>query len=131
MDAEAADLARFLAGAIEARAFPHREHLRMAYALLQREEFAAATLAYANALRAMTARAGRPEAFNLTVTVAFLALIAQRLRSHRGDFAAFLEANPELLDRRVLARWYRPEQLASAEARTLFLLPDPPRATAP
>jgi len=126
MDADSEDLARFLEGTIEACNFPHREHVRMAYALLRRYEFADAALRYANALRAITARAGRPEAFNLTVTIAFLALIAERLAAGAtGDFAAFARANPDLFAKDVLARWYRPEQLASALARRVFLMPDP------
>ena len=82
---------------------------------------------YANALRGISARAGKPEAFNLTVTIAFLALIAERMAAGPGDdFAAFAHAHPDLFAKDVLARWYRPEQLASPLARRVFLMPDPP-----
>jgi hypothetical protein len=126
MDAEAEDLARFLGGAVGAGDFPHREHVRMAYAVLRRYEFADAALRYTNALRGIAGRAGRPEAFNLTVTIAFLALIAERMAAGTAaDFAAFAYANPDLFAKDVLARWYRPEQLASPLARRVFLMPDP------
>ncbi len=126
MDADTEDLARFLAGALAAGDFPHREHVRMAYALLRRHEFTDAALRYANALRGITRRAGRPEAFNLTVTIAFLALIAERLTADTADdFTAFARANPDLFAKDVLARWYRPERLASPLARRVFLMPDP------
>jgi hypothetical protein len=126
MDAEAAELECFLTGGIAARDFPHREHVRMAHALLCRYEFAAGALRYADALRAMAAAAGHPEAFNLTVTVAFLAVIGERLAGQETrDFAQFVAANPDLLDKRVLERWYRPERLASSVARRQFLMPDP------
>jgi hypothetical protein len=126
MDAEAAELERFLAGGIAARDFPHREHVRMAHALLRRYEFAAGALRYAQALRAMAAAAGHPEAFNLTVTIAFLAVIGERLAGgETQDFAQFAAANPDLLDKRVLERWYRAERLASPMARRQFLMPDP------
>ena len=126
MDAETADLARFLDGAVAACDFPHREHVRMAYAVLRRHEFTDAALRYANALRGITRRAGKPEAFNLTVTIAFLALIAERMAAGTADdFAAFARAHPDLFAKDVLARWYRPEQLASPLARRVFLMPDP------
>ncbi|HTT43822.1 MAG TPA: hypothetical protein VMG33_12185 [Steroidobacteraceae bacterium] len=125
MDAEALELERFLAGGIAARDFPHREHVRMAHALLRRHAFDEATLRYANALRAMARAAGRPEAFNLTVTIAFLAVIGERLAGHeQQDFTSFAAANPDLFDKGMLRRWYRPEQLASPLARRQFLLPE-------
>ena len=126
MDAESQDLARFLEGGVDAGNFPHREHVRMAYALLRRHEFTDAAWRYAKALRGITARAGRPEAFNLTVTIAFLALIAERLAAGpAADFAAFAHAHADLFAKDVLARWYRPEQLASPLARRVFLMPRP------
>jgi hypothetical protein len=127
MDAEGgADLARFLSGAIAAADFPHREHVRMAYEVLRRHTFTDGALLYCNAVRAIAGNAGQPQAFNLTVTIAFLALIAQRLEeAPRDDFAAFAAANPELFDKHLLRRWYRPEQLASPLARRTFVLPDP------
>lgn len=72
----------------------------------------------------MAQRAGKPEAFHQTVTIAFLSLIAERMEdSVCQDFAAFEHANPDLLEKGMLTRWYRPERLAS-ERRT-FLLPEP------
>ena len=126
MDAESEDLARFLDAAVEACDLPHREHVRMAYAVLRRHEFTEAALRYANALRGITRRAGKPEAFNLTVTVAFLALIAERMAAGTTeDFATFARAHPELFAKDALARWYRPERLACPLARRVFLMPDP------
>jgi hypothetical protein len=123
----AEELACFLRGELEPAGFTHREHVRMARELLTRHDFTEAALHSSAALRLMTARAGRPEAFNQTVTIAFLALIAQRMEeSPACDFAAFAQANPDLLERTLLSRWYRPERLASALARRTFLLPDPP-----
>lgn len=128
MNAESADLERFLRGEVAAGDFPHREHVRMAFALLRRHEFTESAHRYAQALRTITAQAGQPQAFNLTVTIAFLALIAERLEQAGDcDFPAFAQAHPELFDKGLLARWYRPEQLASPLARRSFRLPDPPR----
>jgi hypothetical protein len=125
---DCSELERFARGEIDAAAFPHREHVRMACEMLKRHDFATTVQRYSQALRVMSARAGKPEAFNQTVTVAFLSLIAEHVQGADAlDFAALVRAHPELLDKRVLTRWYRAERLASEAARRTFLLPDPPR----
>ena len=125
MRADCPDLERFMRGETDPAHFPHREHVRMAYEMLSRHDFPETVLHYSRALRAMTARVGKPEAFHQTLTVAFLALIAERMEGGpAGDFGAFVQAHPELLEKGVLARWYGTERLASAAARRTFLLPD-------
>jgi hypothetical protein len=119
-------LTRFLRGELDADGFTHREHVRMAFELLRRHDFAESLLYCSRALRAMLARAGRPEAFNLTVTVAFLSLISERmLAGDASDFEAFARANPDLLGKSILARWYRPQRLGCESARRTFVMPDP------
>ena len=126
MPADCPDLGRFLHGEIPAAEFPHREHVRMAFEMLRRHDFAETVLHYSRALRAMTQRAGRPEAFHQTVTIAFLSVIAERMESAgAADFESFARAHPDLLGKSLLARWYGPERLGSAAARRSFLLPDP------
>ena len=126
MSAEAADLERFVRGESDAGNFPHREHVRMAFEMLRRHDFAETAWLYSRALRLMTARVGKPEAFNQTTTIAFLSLIAERMeRGGAPDFAAFVRAHPEMLDKRALSRWYRPDQLATEIARRTFVLPEP------
>ena len=120
------ELERFVRGEIAAAGFAHREHVRMAFEMLQRHDFAETVLHFSRALRTMAQRAGKPQAFHQTVTIAFLSLIAERLEAGRwGDFADFVRDNPDLLEKGLLARWYRPERLASAPARRTFLLPEP------
>jgi hypothetical protein len=126
MAAEGEELERFLRGELDAARFPHREHVRMAFELLRRHDFAETALHFSRALRVMAQRAGKPQAFHQTVTIAFLSLIAERMDNGRaGDFAAFVQDNPDLLDKGALKRWYRPERLASDSARRTFLLPEP------
>jgi hypothetical protein len=129
MGADCPDLERFVRGEIDAAVFPHREHVRMAFEMLRRHDFAETALHYSRALRAMSARAGNPRAFHQTVTIAFLSLIAERMQDCGGaaDFEALVRDHPELLDKAALTRWYRPERLASEAARHTFLLPEPPR----
>jgi hypothetical protein len=123
---ECPDLGRFLRGELDAAAFAHRDHVRVAFEMLRRHDFPETTLHFSRALRAMAQRAGKPEAFHQTVTIAFLSLIAERLEGGEWpDFEAFALANPDLLDKRALTRWYGPERLASEPARRTFLLPEP------
>jgi hypothetical protein len=123
------ELAAFARGELDAASFPHREHVRMAFEMLRRHDFVTTAQRYSQALRVMTSRAGRPQGFNQTLTIAFLSLISERLEGAAGcaDFAAFLAAQPQLLDKGALLRWYSPERLASDSARRTFLLPDPAR----
>ena len=126
MSVEAAELERFVRGESDAGNFPHREHVRMAFEMLRRHDFAETAWLYSRALRLMTARVGKPEAFNQTTTIAFLSLIAERMeRGGAPNFAAFVRAHPEMLDKRALSRWYRPDQLATEIARRTFVLPEP------
>jgi hypothetical protein len=120
-------LEEFLRGQIAAGDFTHHDHVRMAFEMLGRYDFAEAVLHYSRALRAMVTRAGKPQAFNQTITVAFLSVIAGRMaEAAAGSFTAFAAGNPDLFDKALLRRWYRPEQLASGLASRMFVLPDPP-----
>jgi hypothetical protein len=122
---EAAELAAFARGERDPRAFPHREHVRLAVGMLSRCDFLTSVQQYSQGLRIMTARAGRPDAFNQTLTLAFLALLAERLSEHpAASFEELVVACPELLDKTCLERWYSRGRLGSPAARNGFLLPD-------
>jgi hypothetical protein len=126
MPTDCPDLERFVRGEIAAASFPHREHVRMAFEMLRRHDFAETVLHFSRALRSMAQQAGKPQAFHQTLTIAFLSLIAERLEGGPWeDFGAFARDNPDLLDKRALTRWYRPERLASERARRTFVLPEP------
>jgi hypothetical protein len=123
---EPVTLQRFVRGEIAAAEFPHREHVRMAFEMLRRHDFAESVLHFSRTLRGMAERAGKPQAFNQTITVAFLALIAQRMEAAaEADFPAFAERHPELFEGSLLRRWYRAGQLASPLAQRAFLMPEP------
>jgi hypothetical protein len=119
------ELTTFVRGERDLHDFPHREHLRMAFEMLRRHDFAASVHLYSAALRAMTARAGKPEAFNQTVTIAFLALLAERMHESRtSDFEQLVQQAPALLNKGSLTLWYSEARLTSRAARQYFLLPD-------
>ena len=117
------ELRRFIDGGSDPACFPHREHVRMAFEMLRRHSFPETVLHFSQALRQMAARAGRPEAYHETITIAFLALIGERMGDVR-DFEAFASLNPDLFDKHVLSHWYDRERLSSDRARRTFVLPE-------
>lgn len=121
-----AELARFVRGEWDPAAFSHRDHVRMGFEMLRRHDFPQTILHYSRAVRAMAMRAGKPEAFHQTVTIAFLSLIAERIECGKyADFESFARKNSDLFERSALARWYRSDRLGTEAARRTFLLPEP------
>ena len=118
-------LARFEADAIDPAQFDHRCPVEVAYEMLSAYPFLRAVQSYSQSIQALAMRAGAPEKFNLTVTLAFLSLIAERRSRHRySSFEAFAAENPDLLSSHVLEQWYTSDRLASELARHQFLMPD-------
>lgn len=104
--------------------FRHAEHVHVAYDLLGKYDFIDAAATYAKGVRAMATKAGAPEKFNLTITYAFMSLIAERLATTgHHNFEEFASQNPDLMSKGVLDRWYATDRLYSDNARRMFLLP--------
>ena len=107
------------------RTFNHREHVRAAFELLTQHSFDEAAYRFSRLVRQLAQRAGKPEVFNQTITVAFLSVIAERMTTQVcRDFAVFAADNPDVLSATLLHGWYRPERLRSELARRVFVLPD-------
>lgn len=116
---------RFEGLELDATAFRHHDHIATAYAMLQKYPFLEATARYANTIRTMAANAGATTKFNMTITMTYMALIAERMESstHR-DFDEFSQHNPDLFSRDLLKQFYSAERLQSDSARRIFLMPD-------
>ena len=126
MDSIEEELRAFDEGRIEPAAFPHREHVRFAYEILSRCAFGAAAVRFRGGLAHIAQKAGKPQLYHETITLAFLAVIAERrATSVLSDWPAFIATNEDLLDKNLLLRWYSKEQLESDLARTTFCLPAP------
>jgi len=112
--------------------FGHAAHIRAAYLYLGAGEFASALARLQRTIRAYAGSLGRPDRYHETITVAYLALIQQHIaqRGDGGGWEGFERANPELFDRDLLLHFYSRNQLQSALARRLFLLPQRPRVDA-
>jgi hypothetical protein len=117
-------LAQFEAFEVDPAEFGHQQHVQVAYEMLNRYSFLDACAKYANAINTIATNAGASDKFNVTITLVFLSLIAERVSaSKESSFEAFLAQNDDLLSKDALSKWYSPEQLNSDFARRHFLLP--------
>ena len=129
MNARYAELTRsFEARDLDASTFRHRDHVGVAYEMLQSYDFLDATVKYAENIKSIAAKAGVAEKINATITFAFLSLKAERIETtQHSNYDDFISQNPDLMSKDVLAKWYSPERLRSDLARNVFLMPDTPR----
>jgi hypothetical protein len=104
--------------------FGHLGHVRAAYLYLLQADFPEALARISRAIRNYAAHLGKPDRYHQTVTVAYVALIAQHIfqRGHGGGWTAFASENPELLQPGLLRQFYSSAQLESDFARRVFLL---------
>jgi hypothetical protein len=118
-------LTQFEALELNPAEFDHQQHVQVAYEMLHKYSFLDASAKYAKAINTIATNAGAPEKFHLTITLAFLSLIAERIHTTKqSNFEEFLAENEDLLSKGVLSKWYSDEQLNSELARTHFLLPN-------
>ncbi len=123
-DDDDALLAAFDAGTLDPATFRHREHLRVAHALLKAGAFTAAADRMARGLKRLVARIGEPAAYHETLTVAFLSLVAEAMDGHADEgFDAFVARCPSLSDRDAVRARYGGARLDGPIARRTFVLP--------
>lgn len=93
----------FEAQTIEPGRFGHREHVRLTWLYLQRYGRPEVEHRLLTGLRALAARAGKPEKFSAPLTLAWIDRI-DRARTALGhhSFADLLHDNPALVDRATL-----------------------------
>jgi hypothetical protein len=104
--------------------FGHREHVHLTW-LAVREVGAAAAVALVSDGIQRTARyAGRPQKYHVTMSRAWVELVAAADDAGVTDFADFAARNPRLLDKRLLTDYYRPATLASPAAKNGWVPPD-------
>jgi hypothetical protein len=108
--------------------FHHRDHVRLAWVLLERVTLMDTLGRFTSGLRRLATAAGKPQVYHETITCAYVILVQER-RAPRGeeDWPAFASRNPDLLAWKpsvLEAKYYREETLWSDRARTSFVLPD-------
>ncbi len=121
-----AGLARkFESGELEPECFRHADHVCVAWELLRHYPFFVALTRLRTGLKQLAARAGRPGAYHETITLAFLAMVYERVSKSGGsDWERFARDNADLFDKNALRALYSTPRLTSPEARLGFLLPD-------
>jgi hypothetical protein len=99
--------------------------VRAGYLYLRSGSFGQAIERTAATIRRYATSLGVPGKYHETITVAYLAVIQERLaeRGDGGGWDGFAAANPELFERDLLLKWYPSEQLKSTVARQVFVLP--------
>jgi len=117
----------FASGTVTLAQFDHRAHVRLAYILLVAEDIEAATVGMRSALLAFMGHHGvDPVKYHETITRAWI-LAVRHFMDRTSDTASadeFIEANPILLDSKIMLTHYSADLLFSPEARARFVEPD-------
>jgi hypothetical protein len=124
--------------------FGHRQHVQLTWLAVRRYGMPAAIRLVSDGIRRTARYAGAPQKYHETISRAWVELVAHHAIGHpacdaghpagregaghpagqEADFADFAAANPLLLDKRLLTRFYRPATLAAQKARTDWVEPD-------
>ncbi|MFN2561024.1 MAG: hypothetical protein ABR571_06995 [Jatrophihabitans sp.] len=106
--------------------FGHREHVNLTWLAIRRHGQGAALRLVDEGIRRTARYAGAPQKYHATISRAWVELIGHHLAegAPTASFDSFAEANPALLDKRLLTRFYIPATLASARARISWVPPD-------
>lgn len=117
----------FTLGRVTPAQFDHRAHVRLAYILLAETETDSAADRMRAELLAFIARNGvDPAKYHETITRAWMLAVRHFMdrTSSVGSADEFIDANPILLDRKIMLTHYSAELLFSPDARTRFVEPD-------
>jgi hypothetical protein len=120
-------VAAFRDTTLPASAFHHRDHVRMAWLYVRECGPVDAAPRFVADLQAFARAKGVPGLYHATITMAYIALIAERQHAQpAATWEAFAASHPDLLTWKpgVLDRYYSSERLWSDAARAQFLLPD-------
>lgn len=107
--------------------FGHRQHVHLTWLAVRRYGPASAITLVSEGIQQTARYAGAPQKYHATVSRAWVELVghhAVQPSPEENDFASFIGRNPALLDKRLLARFYRSSTLASQQARSGWVEPD-------
>lgn len=121
-------LERFENLTLQPEAFPHREHVRLAWIYLREYPALTALSKFCEGLKRFAASVGKPDLYHETITWAYVLLIHERMAKSVASesWEEFAEANGDLLnwEANILKQYYREETLQSDLAKRVFLFPD-------
>jgi hypothetical protein len=105
--------------------FGHREHVELAWSYLEVYPIDEAVDRMTAAIRHVAQSHGASDKYHETITRAWLHFVAvHRQRWGAASFEAFLERNPDLLNRDLVKRFYSRELIFSDAARAVWVDPD-------
>ena len=105
--------------------FGHRQHVQLTWLAVRRFGASAAAGLIGDGIRATAVRAGVPQKYHVTITRAWVQLVAFHIDETPTDtFDEFVAAHPALLDTQLLTHYYRPATLAGPDARIRWVEPD-------
>lgn len=117
-----------------AERFGHREHVHLTWLAVLRFGTTRAIDLVSDGIQRTARYAGAPRKYHATMSRAWVELVGHHAlaRTRPGDvwdtslvaFESFAARNAELLDKRLLTRFYRSATLAGDAARTSWLEPD-------
>jgi hypothetical protein len=119
-------VAAFETCTISPAAFHHADHVRLAWIYAGRCGAKKAEETLLAGIRRFAARAGVPEKFQYTTTVAWSRLVAASRKNAKAEnrFGKWIARHPEFLDRRLLDKYYLKHTLQSEPARSTWVAPD-------
>ena len=111
---------------ISPAAFHHADHVRLAWIYAGRYDAKGAEEKLLAGIRRFAAKAGVPEKFQYTMTVAWSRLVAASRKNSKVEntFGEWIASHPEFLDRRRLEKHYSEDKLRGEPARTTWVPPD-------
>lgn len=111
---------------IPKQAFHHREHIRLAWIYASHFAEQEAVVRMAQGIRAFAKHHGVEAKYHHTITLAWMRLVANAVRAtpRTQHFISFANANPHLLNPRLLGSYYSPQLLAADSARNGWIEPD-------
>lgn len=119
--------AEFEAGRFPPDRFDHRAHVRLAYVYLAEHDTDEAVTLLRSALRSwLRHHRVDPAKYHETITRAWILAVRHFMETSAGaaSAAAFIDAHPLLLDRKIMLTHYSADLLFSNEARARFVEPD-------
>ena len=94
--------------------FGHREHVHLTWLAVRQAGVPAAVSLVSDGIQRTARYAGAPQKYHATISRAWVELVGHHAAKHgEDDFTAFAGHHQALLDKRLLARFYRPATLAS------------------
>jgi hypothetical protein len=106
--------------------FHHQDHIWLAWIYLRRYGELEARRRMAGAIRKFAAQHGKSDKYHETITVAWLRLVRSAIARVplNTSFDELTIASPELLDKRIIEKFYSTAALSSEAARTAWVEPD-------